>query len=232
MLQHEQTDPPVSPTVPPPIPNAAEARVTPDELNAALKALEDRQNSTVAIGSVVDELRLNATPEQIWEQVQRQREQKQVTKPAAVMAASAPARRRLRTWREVKGWAWVLFWCSGGLVWATLSPLLHHHAVSSRAITISGQAATQTGNAQGKDVVISGDSVNEEVNAQGKDVVISGNDDKIMLHGKARSLSVDGNSDTITAASADTAFIDGKGDTVKWTGTPPSGSGLIDSPHR
>ena len=54
---------------------AANARVTPDELNAALKTLEDKQSSTVATGSVVDELRLNATPEQIWEQVQQQRAQ-------------------------------------------------------------------------------------------------------------------------------------------------------------
>jgi|GEM_PF-6468651 len=68
MLKHEPAEIPV--------PSAADARVTPDELNAALKTLEDTQNSTVAIGSVVDELRLNATPEQIWEQVQAQREQK------------------------------------------------------------------------------------------------------------------------------------------------------------
>ena len=67
MLKHE----PAEVTTP----TAADARVTPAELTAALKTLEDRQSSTVAIGSVVDELRLNATPEQIWEQVQQQRAQ-------------------------------------------------------------------------------------------------------------------------------------------------------------
>ncbi len=92
MLQHEQADPPaVAPTIPLPVSSAAEARVTPDELNAALKALEDRQSSTVAIGSVVDELRLNATPEQIWEQVQKQRAQKQGPKPVAVYSGQRPS---------------------------------------------------------------------------------------------------------------------------------------------
>ncbi len=208
MLQHEQTDPP-TPTLPLPVPNAADARVTPDELNAALKALEDRQNSTVAIGSVVDELCLNATPEQIWEQVQQQRAQKQQTpKLAAVTAVSAPARRRMRTWRDIKGWVWVLFWCSGGLGLISSGVQLVHHA----AAPVAG-------------IVISGDSVTGNYVVQGtgpqRDVSVGGDGDTITLRGDVRNLIVTGDKSTVTVfGSVEAVTVDSDHNTIHWTKEP------------
>ena len=205
MLQHEQTDPPiVSPPVPLPVPSAAAARVTPDELNAALKALEDRQSSTVAIGSVVDELRLNATPEQIWEQVQQQRAQKQVPKPAATVTP-APARRRLRTWRDIKGWVWVLFWCSGGLgLFSSVQHLGHHAAAPVAGIVISGDDLSGT-----YDVTGTGPQ---------RDAVVSGEDNKITLRGDVRDLRVDGEDNTVTIiGSVEAVTVDNEGNSVHWT---------------
>lgn len=211
MLQHEQTDPPTaaSPTVPLPVPNAADARVTPDELNAALKALEDRQTSTVAIGSVVNELRLNATPEQIWEQVQQQRAQKQVLKPAATVTPNAPARRRIRTWRDIKGWVWVLFWCSGGLgLFSGVAHLGHHAAAPVVGIAISGDDVSGT-----YDITGTGPQ---------RDAVVSGEDDKITLRGDVRNLRVDGEDNTVTViGSVEAVTVDNEGNSVHWTKQKP-----------
>ena len=223
MLQHEQTDPPVSPTAPLPIPNAADARVTPDELNAALKALEDRQNSTVAIGSVVDELRLNATPEQIWDEVQQQRAQVLQTKAAqdaeqskvtvrvtvngqSVAQSPAAARRRVRTWRDIKGWIWVLFWCSGGL--GLITSGLH--------LVSSGAPVSQT-------ITISGDSGTQPINVQGKNVVISGDRDTITLQGTAKNVEIDGDFDTVTGDAPQSYVLSGERDIVHFKAAATSG---------
>ncbi|MGI4788308.1 MAG: DUF3060 domain-containing protein [Janthinobacterium lividum] len=199
--------------------NAAQARVTPDELNAALKALDaDKQQvarleaSTVPIREVVDELHLDATPEQIWAQVQKQRAQKEQTLPVEERSSGVTkkvvTRRVLRGWREIKGWVWVLFWCSGGLGLFTLSPLFHHStANSSQTITISGASAA------------------EEVYPQGKDVVISGDEDTITLHGKARSVLVSGDDDKIVTDTVQPVDIEGDNDTVKWTYAPNQKNG-------
>lgn len=212
MLQHEQTDPPAAaPTIPLPVPNAADARVTPDELNAALKALEDRQTSTVAIGSVVNELRLNATPEQIWEQVQQQRVEAAQKQPKAAVPMMPPkiGRHVRRGWREAKGWIWVLFWCSGGL--GLISGGLHmvHHA----AAPVAG-------------IVISGDSVTGNYVVQGtgpqRDAVVSGEDDKITLRGDVRNLRVDGEDNTVTViGSVEAVTVDNEGNSVHWTKQKP-----------
>lgn len=177
MLKHEQTDPPaVSPTIPLSASNAAEARVTPDELNAALKALEDQQSSTVAIGSVVDELRLNATSEQIWEQVQKQREQQPQAPKAVFAPTNAPARRRLRTWRDIKGWVWVLFWCTGGLgLFSGLNSL-----EIGQTIVVNGDHSVQTLQAEGKRVIINGDGNIVHIQGRASGTVVNGNNDKIV----------------------------------------------------
>ena len=206
MLQHEQTDPPVSPTIPLPVPNAADARVTPNELNAALKALEDRQNSTVAIGSVVDELRLNATPEQIWEQVQKHREQQQAPKAAVFKPTNAPTRRRLRTWHDIKGWVWVLFWCSGGL--GLLSGVLHRIQAPSAVMYLGT-------------IIVSGDGQTETLPVQGKDVAITGDGDKIVLQGKARSVSIVGDKNTLRGDMPKVLNITGDGNDVQWKENEP-----------
>lgn len=207
MLEHQQNEPLTTPTVPLAVPNAAEARVTPDELSAALKTLEDRQANTVAIGSVVDELRLNATPEQIWEQVQAQREQQQQwaqtpKSAAAATTASAPARRLVRGWRGIKGWVWIAFWCTGGL--GLFSSLAHLGQPVSNAQT----------------VIISGDSQTETIPVQGKDVIISGDDDAITLQGQARSVTVSGDSNILAGDTPKAFESTGDGNKVQWTKAP------------
>ncbi len=86
MLQQEpeHETPPVQ-AVPP-----AQRRVTADELNAALNALESRKQEeakrgreTVEIGAVVQELGLDLTPEEIWQQVQAQRAEQSAPPSAA-----------------------------------------------------------------------------------------------------------------------------------------------------
>ena len=222
MLQNEHTDPPaVPPTAPLPVPSAADARVTPDELNAALKALEDRQNSTVAIGSVVDELRLNATPEQIWEQVQAQRAQAEQQKAQQAegqssvrvrvtvngQAAVPPAtgRRRMRAWRDIKGWGWILFWCGGGLgLFSGLPHLLHPAATNS-----------------GQTITITADETTETLPVQDKDVVIAGDDDKITLQGQARSVTVSGDNVHLRGDAPKAFDLTGDGGDVQWTQNEP-----------
>ena len=197
MLQHEQ---PVTPIVP----SAAEARVTPEELNAALKALEDRQNGTVAIGSVVDELRLNATPEQIWEQVQKQRAQQgqaAQTPPVqslAVMPKTLPSR---RIW-------WTTITAAIGLIFFGGVLMFNSSTHTSGVVKISGQTLT-----------MSGDKVTGPFQVQGKDVVISGNDDVIVLHGKARSVTVTGSDNKLHGDEPKTFSLLGDDNDVEWAGT-------------
>ena len=236
MLHREQTDTQtVSPTVPLPIPNAAEARVTPEELNAALKALEDHQSSTVAIGSVVDELRLNATPEQIWAEVQQQREQQRMQDAAEKQAKQNPPgaaglgryfqppvlshlrpglfslgvakplqthRRMLRRWRGMRGWVWVLFWCTGGFGLVSGLPHLLHSGI-------------------GQVVTIGGDATSETIPVQGKNVIILGDGDKVTLQGRARSVTVLGNKDTLRGDVPASYVSLGDGSDVQWTSDKP-----------
>ena len=215
MLQHEQTDPQnIPPTVPLPIPNAAEARVTPDELNAALKALEDRQNSTVAIGSVVDELRLNATPEEIWAQVEKQRAEAAAPKPqmqAVPALQNAKIGRQVRRgWRQGRGWLWVLFWCTGGF--GLLTSLSHHQSPQT--------ALPVTSAANPNQITISGEDQTETIPVQGKDVVIEGEDNNITLTGHARSVTISGE-DNKVQGDAPKAFVsEGEDNTAAWTPSP------------
>ncbi len=93
MLRQEQPEqnPPPTPAFSTPLGTpAAEARVTAEEFARALAALEGRkqeavrqQDGTVAIGQVVQELEVDASPEDIWAEVQRQR-------AAAEQAAQPP----------------------------------------------------------------------------------------------------------------------------------------------
>lgn len=77
MLKHE--DNPQTPA-PPPSQPAAEVRVTPEELAAAITRLEAKKDahqrqadSTVAIGDVVEQLGLDATPEEVLAEVEAER---------------------------------------------------------------------------------------------------------------------------------------------------------------
>ena len=227
MLQHEQTDPPpVSPPIPLPVP-AANARVTPDELNAALKALEDQQSSTVAIGSVVDELHLNATPEQIWGQVQKQREQKQQMPPSRPQV--------FQPQRKPKWGAIIAL--TLGVVFA-LPALLGILAGSSSTETTAGTSHKTTAGAAhskqitqphapaaavthpGQTVTIGGDGQDETIPVEGKDVVITGSDNDITLQGQARSVTIGGDGNDLQGDSPAESSVSGNGNNIQWTSTP------------
>lgn len=204
MLKHEPAEIPV--------PTAAEARVTPEELNAALKALDDKQNSTVAIGSVVDELRLNATSEQIWEQVQKQRTQAAAQTPPAQSFAVAPPRPRPR--RRVRWWAIAIV---GVIGWGAL-----HHASVQTAPSVITTSRTTTPppivTVPGKTITISGDGQDATFAVKGKDVVVSGFGNNVTLQGQARSVTVKGDGNNLSGDAPKASNITGFGNNVQWTG--------------
>ena len=71
MLKHENNPPPQAPSQP-----AANVRVTPEELAAAVTALQIRKEGspgTIAIGDAVEELGLDVTPEEVLAEVESQR---------------------------------------------------------------------------------------------------------------------------------------------------------------
>ncbi len=218
MLQNEQTGPPpVLPTVLLPTLNAADARVTPDELNAALKALEDPQNSTVAIGSVVDELHLSATPEQIWGQVQKQRTEAAAPKPQTVPAVQTQQiGRQVRLgWRGMRGWVWVIFWCTGGFGLLSLLPR-HSASVIKQNIPAAG-------------IVVTGDSTSGSYTVQGtgpqRDVFVSGDHNNITVHGSARNVTVNGDHNGVwVIGSVEKVTVGQDYNAVHWTKEPPGNS--------
>lgn len=90
MLQHESQEQAAATP-------AAQIRVTSEELAQAINALEAREDEaarhlagTVPIGEVVAELKLEATPEEVWAQVQRQRAQAAQEEAARVRQAAVP----------------------------------------------------------------------------------------------------------------------------------------------
>ena len=97
MLKQEQFDD--SQTSRPP--SAGAPRVTPDELNAALAAIEARRQAdaqTIPLDQAVSDLHLDSAPDEIWAEVQAQRAEAaaaQRTPPrSAVAAEDAPMRLR------------------------------------------------------------------------------------------------------------------------------------------
>jgi len=94
MLQHEPQEQAASTPAALEIP-AAQIRVTSEELTQAINALEASRDEaarhlagTVSIGEVVQELKLEATPEEVWAQVQKQRARKAVEDAAVETAAT------------------------------------------------------------------------------------------------------------------------------------------------
>ena len=195
MLQHQPEEPTVS--------NAADARVTPEELNAALKTLDDTQSSTVAIGSVVDELRLNATPEQIWEQVQKQRAEKQRAVQTVIPTATTRPRRRVRWWAVA---------IVGVVVWGAV----HSRPPQTPSVTVMPPILTTPG----QSITISGDGQIGTIAVRGKDVVISGDGDNLTLQGQARSVTVSGDGDTVRGDAPKVFDTTGDNNDIKWTGEP------------
>ncbi len=218
MLEHE----PQEHSVPP---SAAQIRVTPEELAAALNALEAGKleaarhlAGTVPIGEVVSEMNLEATPEEIWAQVQRQRTQ---TQPKAVEQAQtqkltaviqkAVTRRVLRGWCDIRGWLWVAFWCSGGLGLLSSAPHWFHHNTPVPGIHITGDRVLGSYNVQGT--------------GPQRDVTVSGDHDAITLRGDVRNLTVEGDGNLVSVfGSVEAVTVDNDGNMVHWTKELPGKS--------
>lgn len=219
MLQHEPQE--QTPEIP-----AAQIRVTSEELAQAINALEASKDAaarhltgTVPIGEVVQELKLEATPEEIWAQVQRQRAQAAQreaahTQPARVPITAAQnksaARRRVRGWRELKGWAWVLFWCFGG--GGLLSAALHSFHAAPAGVQVSGDNQTLTSGTQGKDVEVTGEGDTLTLRGDCPTLTITGEHNHIRVEGKVGRVITDGENNTVTYTAGPAPVIGGGGD--------------------
>lgn len=223
MLQHEPQE--QEQPAPPP---AAQIRVTSEELAQAINALEASKDEaarhlagTVPIGEVVAELKLEATPEEVWAQVQRQRaqaaqaqaaqEEARRVRPVAVpVPQDVRVRQRARGWRraargwwEIKGWLWILFWCCGGLGLVT-SALHPSHTTTPAGIQVKGDGNVHTYLVHHEDAAVEGDA------------------NKITLRGDVQRLTVDGDHNTVTVISTvEAVTVDNDGNTVHWTKEPP-----------
>ena len=224
MLQHEQEQSSETPAAQTP---AAQIRVTSEELAQAINALEASRDEaarhlagTVPIGEVVKELKLEATPEEIWAQVQKQRAQAAEEETGRVRAVEVvpvvPAvqdaravrqrargwRRAARGWQGMKGWLWILFWCSGGL--GLVSTALHPSHSTAPGIHVSGDNTVSTYNVHHEDAAVDGDN------------------NKITLRGDVRRLTVDGDNNIVTVVgSVEGVTVDKDGNSVHWTKEPP-----------
>ena len=193
---------------------AAQIRVPAEELSAAINVLEgqraQRLQGTVPIGEVVQELQLSATPEEIWAQVQKQRQSAaqavDASQYAPWVSTRAPRRRR--------GW-WV-FLGIVAVVWVAAP----HNGVRVQTAAPVSPVATHPSSS----ITISGDGETETCNAQGKNVEISGDGSTVHLHGKPLSVIVTGDGDTITTDAPENVETDGDADTVI-SGSAPSHAG-------
>lgn len=217
MLQHEPQEQAAATP-------AAQIRVTAEELAQAINALEASKEEaaaclagTVPIGEVVQELKLEATPEEVWAQVQRQRArlaaeaaaaqaaaaQKEAQKEQAAAMQAAAAQTLPRPRRRWRWWALIgIGWAVYGIAHGSLLHVQTPGAASSPGITVNGDHEKQAYNAEGKDVVINGDG------------------NTITLHGRALSVTVNGDNDTVIGETARSVETNGNNDTVKWSGAP------------
>lgn len=226
MLQHE----PQEQEQPAPIP-AAQIRVTSEELAQAINALEASKDEaarhlagTVPIGEVVQELKLEATPEEVWAQVQKQRAQAaqeeaarvRPTVPVNPVPQDVRVRQRARGWRRlgrgwsgIKGWLWIMFWCSGGL--GLVSGVLHP-SHSTAAVSISSDGQTLTSGTLGKDVEVSGDSDTLTLQGNCPTLRVTGDGNRIRVEGTVRRVITDGDGNTVVYTQGTAPALSGKGD--------------------
>ncbi len=205
MLKHDETQ-----DLP-----AASQRVTAEELSRAVSALDETRaaeqiSGTAPIGQVVEELNLDATPEEIWAQVQRQRAE-DAAKAASVPKArvSPAARRRGRGWREIKGWVWIGFWCCGGV--GLVSHLTHSDGPPA-GVVISGDSQTLTSATAGKDVEVSGSGDTLTLTGDCPTLTISGDSNHIRVQGRVGRVIADGDSNVVTYTAAPAPILYGGGD--------------------
>jgi hypothetical protein len=108
----------------------------------------------------------------------------------------------------MRGWIWVIFWCTGGFGLLAGLPHLLHPGGANAGIEISGDSIIGNYNVQGT--------------GPQRDVSVSGDHDKITLHGNVRHLSVDGNGSTVTIiGSVEAVSVDDDNNTIHWTNELP-----------
>ncbi len=204
MLKHEETQ-----DLP-----AASQRVTAEELSRAVSALDEARaaeqiSGTAPIGQVVEELSLDATPEEIWAQVQRQRaEDAAKAAPAQTAHLSPAARRRGRGWRSIGGWAWVLFWCCGGV---GLVSHFTHLGGPPAGVVITGDSQTLTSATAGKSVEVSGDGDTLTLTGDCPTLTISGENNHVRVQGRIGRVIADGENNTVTYTAAPAPVLSGGG---------------------
>ncbi len=208
MLKHDETQ-----DLP-----AASQRVTAEELSRAVSALDEARAAeqiygTAPIGQVVEELGLDATPEEIWAQVQQQRAADMAKTAAVALVKTArvspAARRRVRGWHEIKGWVWIAFWCFGGV--GLVSHWVHPGGPPA-GMVIKGDAQTVTSATAGKSVEVSGDGDTLTLTGDCPVLTISGDGNHIRVQGKVGRVVADGDSNTITYTSSPAPVLSGDGD--------------------
>ncbi len=207
---------------------AAQQRVTAEELARAVSAVDEARaaeqiSGTTPIGQVVDELNLDATPEEIWAQVQVQRVED--------AARTSPAARQVQGRRKGYGWVLVVLVCMG---FVGLLSQLTHLGGPPAGVVISGDAQTLISATAGKPVevrgskdiltltgdcpvlTISGDSNTVRVQGQVEKLVIDGSGNHIRVQGRVGKVIADGDSNTVvyTAVPAPVLSGDGSGNRV------------------
>lgn len=235
MLQHESHE---QPTTTP----AAQIRVTSEELTQAINALQASKDEaarhlagTVPIGEVVKELNLEATPEEVWTQVQKQRTQ-QAAEAAAAEAAAAqrtqaaaaqagiyqtppqaplqqiplqiPLRPRRRRWR---------WWAIAGVAWAAYG-IAHgsfsssHTAGSALSGVITGDHQTLTSRTQGKAVEVLGDKDTLVLQGNCPTLTITGDGNHIRVEGTVGRIIAMGDNNSVVYTQGEAPALSGFGD--------------------
>ncbi len=215
MLQHEQEQP-LETSAAPAIP-AAQIRVTSEELAQAINDLESSKDAaarhlagTVPIGEVVQELKLEATPEEIWAQVQRQRARK-AAEDAAVQPAFAPTAtvqpaapqvlpRPRRRWRG-RWWALIgIGWAVYGVVHGSfVSPMTSRFAPvqSGTTVEVTGDGGTVSYVVHRSDVEVSGDNNTVTLRGQCSHLNVTGGGNTVRVIGTVKNVSTAGDHNKI-----------------------------------
>lgn len=116
----------------------------------------------------------------------------------------------MRGWREIKGWVWVLFWCSGGL--GLVSTALHSFHTAPVGVHISGDNQTLISGTQNKDVEVSGDKDTLTLRGNCPTLTIAGDNNHIRVEGTVGRVIADGANNTVTYAAGPVPIMGGDGD--------------------
>jgi len=201
---------------------AASQRVTAEELSRAVSAVDEARaaeqiHGTAPIGQVVEELNLDATPEEIWAQVQRQRAEDAAKTPAQTGRVS-PAARQVRERRKGNGWVLVVLGCMG---FVGLVSQLTHRGGPPAGVVISGDAQTLTSATAGKPVEVRGSSDTLTLTGDCPVLTVSGDANIVRVQGRVETLVIGGSGNTVRVQGrVGKVAADGDSNTVAYTAAP------------